>query len=81
MAREGAGRQRHVRFAALWLQEQKSKEAEQGPVSFMHVAGTVNPADCLTKALTRPNMDMCLEALTFRFIPGEGHTTKEISWS
>ena len=65
VARNGAGRQRHVRLAALWLQEQKEAESEQGPVQFCKIVGTDNPADCLTKSLGRSVMDRCLSTMGY----------------
>ena len=65
VARNGAGRQRHVHLAALWLQEQKEAGCEQGAVQFRKIVGTDNPSDCLTKSLGRSVMDRCLGAMGF----------------
>ena len=65
VSRNGAGRQRHVHLAALWLQKQKNDDCEQGAVTFGKINGTENPSDCLTKSLGRTSMDRCLDTMGF----------------
>ena len=47
--RRGLGRQRHVQTRFLWLQDR----VRLGHIVVEVVKGTENPADCLTKSLTK----------------------------
>merc|ERR1711953_871042 len=47
--RRGLGKQRHVQTRFLWLQDR----VKLNHVTVRVVKGTENPADCLTKALSR----------------------------
>ena len=49
VARKGAGKLRHVRVGQLWVQEKR----ESGELHYRKVKGTDNPADAMTKPLTR----------------------------
>ena len=57
--RKGAGKLRHVRVGQLWVQEKQ----EQGELRYRKVKGTENPADALTKAMTRGEMEKYLSML------------------
>ena len=57
--RKGAGKLRHINVSALWIQDLQDKE---GTV-FKKVLGTENPADLMTKYLTREKIDGCLGLL------------------
>ena len=57
--RKGAGKLRHVRVGQLWVQEKQ----ERGDLRYRKVKGTENPADALTKAMTRGEMEKYLEML------------------
>ena len=47
--RRGLGKQRHVQTRFLWLQDR----VKLGHLSVVTVLGTENPADCLTKSLSK----------------------------
>ena len=47
--RKGAGKLRHNNVSALWIQNIQDREG----ASYMKVLGTANPADLMTKYLTR----------------------------
>ena len=51
--RSGLGKLRHIQTQYLWLQERVSCK----DVALTKVLGTNNPADLLTKHLSRPDMD------------------------
>ena len=51
--RKGAGKLRHININTLWIQEAQDKEG----VTFRKVLGTENPADLMTKYLTRDVMN------------------------
>ena len=57
--RKGAGKLRHVRVGQLWVQEKQ----EAGELRYRKVKGTENPADALTKAMTRGEMEKYLDML------------------
>ena len=45
----GAGKLRHIHFSAQWIQDVQDKDGTE----FRKVLGTENPADLMTKHLTR----------------------------
>ena len=47
--RKGAGKLRHINVSALWIQDVQDREG----ATYMKVLGTANPADLMTKYLTR----------------------------
>ena len=47
--RKGAGKLRHININTLWVQEVQDREG----VTYQRVLGTENPADLMTKYLTR----------------------------
>jgi hypothetical protein len=47
--RKGNGKLRHVRVGLLWIQQ----KSEDGDLSYEKVLGTDNPADLMTKHLSR----------------------------
>ena len=51
--RHGVGRVRHLDVGMLWLQEQQLKQI----VATRKILGTDNPADMMTKALTRESIN------------------------
>ena len=51
--RKGAGKLRHININTLWIQEAQDKEG----VTFKKVLGTDNPADLMTKHLTRDSIN------------------------
>ena len=57
--RKGAGKLRHINISSLWIQERQDLYLE-----LRKALGTDNPADLMTKYLTRPLMDRSLEHLS-----------------
>ena len=47
--RKGNGKLRHVRVGVLWIQH----KSEEGEIQYEKVLGTDNPADLITKHLSR----------------------------
>ena len=56
---KGAGKLRHINVSALWLQDIKDREG----ASYMKVLGTANPADLMTKYLTREKVDNAIDKM------------------
>ena len=57
--RKGAGKLRHININTLWVQEVQDREG----VTYRKVLGTDNPADLMTKYLTRDKMDACMQTI------------------
>ena len=57
--RRGLGKMRHIQTRHLWLQDR----VRLGHLRLATVLGTENPANLLTKALTRPEVDWHLSML------------------
>ena len=60
--RKGAGKLRHINISCLWIQEKQDLHQ----LEMRKVLGTENPADLMTKYLTRSVMDTHLEYLSQR---------------
>ena len=60
--RKGAGKLRHINVSSLWIQEKKDLH----DLEIRKVLGTENPADLMTKYLTRAVMDTHLDFLSQR---------------
>ena len=60
--RKGAGKLRHINISSLWIQEKQDLHQ----LEMRKVLGTENPADLMTKYLTRAVMDTHLEYLSQR---------------
>jgi hypothetical protein len=58
-SRKGAGKMRHVRIGHLWIQE----KAEDEDISMKKILGEENPADCMTKGLSRRKIDQFMEIM------------------
>ena len=54
--RKGAGKLRHINVSSLWIQERQDRE----DLELRKVLGTENPADFMTKYLTRESTDRCM---------------------
>ena len=59
VGRKGNGKLRHVRVGMLWIQE----KVEEGELEVRKVLGENNPADLMTKYLTRKVMDHHMGAI------------------
>ena len=57
--RKGAGKLRHINVSALWIQDVQDREG----ASYMKVLGTENPADLMTKYLTREKVDNAIDKM------------------
>ena len=62
VSRRGLGKMRHIEIRDLWLQ----KEVADGKLEVYKELGSKNPADLMTKYLTRSVMDTHLEYLSQR---------------
>ena len=57
--RKGAGKLRHINVSALWIQDVQDREG----ASYMKVLGTEDPADLMTKYLTREKVDNAVDKM------------------
>ena len=53
--RKGAGKLRHIHIRSLWIQDIQERDGTE----FKKVLGTENPADLMTKYLTREKIVVC----------------------
>ena len=58
--RKGAGKLRHIHVSALWIQDVQDRDGTE----FKKVLGTENPADLMTKYLTREKIDACMSKVS-----------------
>ena len=58
----------------MWLQEQQLRRL----IELAKVLGTRNPADFMTKNLTREQLDQYAEMLGFKFEDGGSETTAQL---
>ena len=72
--RRGNGKLRHVRVGILWIQE----KVEEEEIKFHKVKGDENPADLLTKHLSRAKIDGYMTRLNQVFHDGRANTSLEI---
>ena len=64
--RKGAGKLRHINVSSLWIQERQDRE----DLELRKVPGTENPADLMTKYLTRMVDDRCMGYLSQERLAG-----------
>ena len=64
--RKGAGKLRHINISTLWIQEKQ--DCHQ--VELREVLGTINPADLMTKYLTRTVIDTHLQFMSHQRADG-----------
>ena len=62
VSRRGPGKMRHIEIRDLWLQ----KEVLEGKVLVSKVLGTENPADLMTKLLSKPEIISRLGGMNLR---------------
>ena len=65
-SRSGLGRVRHLAVGQLWVQER----VRLGEIKLGKVLGTDNPADLLTKFLSRPQIQQHVATMGGKFIDG-----------
>ena len=73
--RKGLGRTRHIDTGLLWIQE----TAAEKRLSFDKVLGLVNPADLLTKYLTREVMMSHCRRISAEFTEGRAEVAPELN--
>ena len=74
LQRQGVGRVRHLDVGVLWLQEKQLRRL----IELTKVLGTRNPADLMTKNLTREQLDQYAEMLGFKVEEGRSETTAQL---
>ena len=72
--RSGIGRIRHLAVGQLWVQE----KVRSGQIALYKVAGTANPADILTKHMTRDTLDRHLSSIRLHRAQGRAETAPQI---
>ena len=72
--RRWLGKIRHLATADLWVQDRIKK----GDFQLVKVAGTVNPADILTKHVDRTILDKHLQRLNLRYEGGRAASAPNI---
>ena len=74
-SRRGLGKTRHVAVHYLWVQE----KVRRGDLVISKVWGGDNPADLLTKYLTRDKMDRCMLTFGLEYMAGRSAIAPEIA--
>ena len=74
VGRKGNGKLRHVRVGMLWIQE----KVEEGELEVRKVPGEDNPADLMTKYLTRKVMDHHMGAINQVEVEGRAKMSLKI---
>ena len=74
-SRRGLGKTRHVAVHYLWVQE----KVRRGDLVISKVWGGDNPADLLTKYLTRDRMDRCMLIFGLEYMAGRSAIAPEIA--
>ena len=73
--RSGIGKVRHLAVAQLWVQER----LREGAFTLYKVAGQQNPADMLTKALVRADIDRHLGAVGLQRCEGRAASAPRLT--
>ena len=74
-SRRGLGKTRHVAVHFLWVQER----VKNGDLVVSKVWGGDNPADLLTKYLTRDKMDKCMLTFGLEYKGGRSAEAPEVA--
>ena len=74
-SRRGLGKTRHVAVHFLWVQER----VRNGDLTVSKVWGGDNPADLLTKYLTRDKMDKCMIVFGLEYKDGRSAEAPEVA--
>ena len=77
VSRRGLGRTRHIEVRKLWLHE----EVRKGHVIVQKVAGAENPADLMTKFLTRAEVVGRLHRMGIVWKGGSDLLKKGLTWA
>ena len=73
--RKGLGRTRHIDTGLLWIQETAAAKRSQ----FTKVLGTINPADLMTKYLTRDVLMGHCERINLIYKEGRAHAAPKLN--
>ena len=65
-SRKGLGKTRHIAVHLLWIQERVAK----GDFKLLKVWGGINPADLMTKYLTREVMNTHMNTCNLKYLEG-----------
>ena len=72
--RKGAGKLRHIHVSSLWIQDVQDKDGTE----FHKVLGTENPADLMTKHLTREQIEVAMQKIGQGIEEGRAEKSLEI---
>ena len=72
--RKGAGKLRHIRVSALWIQDVQDREGAE----YTKILGTDNPADLMTKYLARDKIDRHMSTIGQGFRAGRAEKGLEM---
>ena len=72
--RKGLGKVRHIDTSTLWVQQ----AAYSKRIAYLKVAGTVNPADLLTKHLAEPLREVHCACVNMKLILGRAGKAPEL---
>ena len=72
--RKGAGKLRNINVSALWIQDVQDREGAE----YMKVLGTENPADLMTKYLTREKIDNAVDRMSQVLQEGRAKSSLDI---
>ena len=72
--RKGAGKLRHINVSALWIQDVQDRDG----ATYMKVLGTANPADLMTKYLTREKIDGAIDKMSQVIQEGRANSSLDI---
>ena len=72
--RKGAGKLRHINVSSLWIQERQDRE----DLELRKVLGTQNPADLMTKYLTRESTDKCMGYMSQERLAGRAEAGLQV---
>ena len=72
--RQGAGKLRHIHVSSLWIQDVQDREGTE----FHKVLGTENPADLMTKHLTREKINEAMKRICQSVREGRAETSLDI---
>ena len=72
--RKGAGKLRHINISTLWIQERQDRE----DLELRKVLGTENPADVMTKYLTRESTDKCMGYMSQERLAGRAEAGLQV---
>ena len=72
--RKGIGKMRHVRVGMMWIQE----KSEEGELEFNTIEGERNPADMMTKNLTKSSIGMYMTEMYQIYEEGRAKSSPKV---